>query len=31
MRCGVFGVADAGDDGRGGAGEVELDEAEADA
>ena len=31
LRCGVFGVADAGDDGRGRAGEVYLDEAEADA
>ena len=31
LRCGVVGVADAGDDGRGRAGEVDLDEAEADA
>ena len=31
LRCRVLGVADAGDDGRGRAGEVNLDEAEADA
>jgi len=31
LRCGMFGVADAGDNGGGGAGEVGLDEAEADA
>ena len=31
LRGGVFGVADAGDNGRGGAGEVGLDEAETDA
>ena len=31
LRCRVFGVADAGDDGCGRAGEVNLDKAEADA
>lgn len=31
LRCVVFGIADAGDDGGRGAGEVGLDEAEADA
>ena len=31
LGCGVFGVTDAGDDGGVGAGEVDLDEAEADA
>ena len=31
LRCGVVGVADAGDDGRGWAGEIDFDEAEADA
>lgn len=31
LRCAVFGVADAGDDGGGGAGEVDFDESEADA
>jgi len=31
LRCVVFGIADAGDDGGRGAGEVGLDEAEANA